>query len=370
MIPRRLHLLPCALLLCILTLLGAIFLFAVGIDALQGRSDFQFFADSNTYHEAASGGIPTIQGIGDAIAITGNFLGPLLILWLAGENDYVVLVLNAVLMYLSIRIIAKSLGLDALRLLIVLLLNPLTISSLLSVNKEILSVLFLALLIRAYCNRSVLTFILAMAVSVLVRWQLTVFFLILIGLTGRWNPVRRHRGVSIVLLLLALSALYVALAPILEPVQVNFESAAAEYEGSGFYEWLIDVQNAGLYWLIFPLKAAHLLFGSGLRMDRLLNPTEIYNDVWQLLHSTATLVLFVFLWRARRARLANDLFFISVVYVAVFAITPIYAARYFYMVYVLWAVALVSRTPFPPLIGSRAKGLTRGRASHAFGLST
>jgi hypothetical protein len=160
------------------------------------------------------------------------------------------------------------------------------------------------------------------------------------------------------------------LAPILEPVQLNFESSAAEYEGSGLYEWLIGMQNSGYYWLIFPIKAAHLLFASGLRMDRLLNPTEIYNDMWQLLHSTATLILFLFLWRARRARLANDFFFISVVYIAVFAITPIYAARYFYPVYVLWAVALVTRAPFPLLIEGRSRRLRRARTVRPVELST
>jgi hypothetical protein len=352
----RLRLLPCALLLALITLLGFAFLFLIGIDALEGRSSFQFFADSDTYHAAATGGLPSVEGIAGAVTITGNFLGPLLILWAAGENYYAVLVLNALIMYVSLYLIAKAMRLDAFGLLVILLLNPMTVSSLLSVNKEILALFFIALLIRAYVTRSAFTVLLALIVSVLARWQLTVFLVLLLILTNAWNPLRNYRLATVLVLLAALSAIYVVLAPILEPVQINFESAAMDYEGSGLFEWLVAMQNRGYYWLIFPLKAIHLLFISGLRFDRLLKPEQIYNDVWQLLHSTATLILCVVLWRARRLRLSNDLVFFSVVYVAVFATTPIYAARYFYAVYVLWAIALVAGSPNPPLISRRGKG--------------
>jgi hypothetical protein len=171
------------------------------------------------------------------------------------------------------------------------------------------------------------------------------------------------------LLLVGLSIVYVVLAPILEPVQENFDFSAAEYEGGGSYNLLLDYQNAGWYWLVFPLKAAHLMFATGLRFDRLLSPTLIYNDVWQLLHSTAMLLMFIVLWRARRLRLRNDLIFISAVYAAIFAMTPIYVPRYFYPVYILWALALVSPSASPPILGGtqpkrRAQGKPRRGASH------
>jgi hypothetical protein len=61
-----------------------------------------------------------------------------------------------------------------------------------------------------------------------------------------------------------------------------------------------------------------------------------------LLHSTATLVMFLLRCLSRRVSLRNDLIYLSVVYIAVFSISPIYSPRYFYPVYVLWAAALLS----------------------------
>jgi len=340
---------PATALVAVLTLLGAVFLYFFGIDALEARSDFQFFADSATYHEAARGDLAKVQTLVDLVGISVNFLGPLVLLRLAGENYYAVLALNALLLAFSVASLARSMRLDALKLLLVLLANPLTISSLLSVNKEILSLVFVALLVRAYVAGSLGALLLAALVSMLVRWQLTAFLVVLLMLVGRWNPLRERRVVTLLGLLIALSFVYVQLAAVLEPVRLNFEMSAAEYEGSGAYQWLVERQDSGLYWLVFPLKAAHLLFATGLRFDRLLSPNEIYNDVWQLLHSTMTLVLFIALARARRVTIANDLVYLSLTYLAVFALTPIYTPRYFYPVYVFWAIAMVVRSDRPAL---------------------
>lgn len=339
---RTRRVLPLALAMVLLTCAGAIFLAALGIDAIEGRSEFQFFADSSTYHELARGTLLGVDGPGDLITIAANFLGPLMVLRLAGENYYAVLLINAVLMFLSIASISKTLRLDALRMGALLFCNPLTVSSLLSVNKEVLSLVFAALLLRALAERSAVLLVVAAAVALLVRWQLTLVLVVVTVLMALARPAGHRRRILFVGLLLALSALYVALLPIFEPVRATFELSASEYEGSGLYEWLVGMQESGSYWLVFPLKAAHLLFGMGLRFDRLVAPSSIYNDVWQLLHSTATLVIFLALWRRRRVAFNNDLVFISAIYIAVFALSPIYSPRYFYVVYVLWAAALAS----------------------------
>lgn len=323
--------------LSVLALLGLLFLAAAGIDALEGRNELQFFADSPTYHEAARGDLLHIEGLADMVGVAGNFLGPWLLIQLAGDSYYLVLVLNALLMGLSIASLSRSLQLDAVRLLGWLFLNPITLSSLLAVNKEVISLVVVALLVRALVRRSPATLLLAVAVSVLVRWQMTAVLIVAAVMLAPIHP-RRWRWAALALLLGLLSTAYVLLAPVLEPIRANFEFAAADYEGSGFYEWLVGLQDAGWYWLIFPIKAAHLLFGMGLRFDRLLAPVNIYNDIWQLLHSTSLLVLFVVLWRGRRLRLGNDLIYASLIYLAVFAITPIYTPRYFYPVFVLWAL--------------------------------
>ena len=52
--------------------------------------------------------------------------------------------------------------------------------------------------------------------------------------------------------------------------------------------------------------------------------------------------------RRGRLTLRNDLVYMSLIYIAVFAITPIYTPRYFYPVYVMWAAALC--TPRPAIV--------------------
>lgn len=343
------------LLVALIAVCGAAFLAWNGIDALEGRSEFHFFADSPTYHEAARGDLSHIESAADLLSVAGNFLGPLIILWLAGENYYAVLALNSIVLIYSTWSLSSTLRIDALRLAGWLLLNPITISSVLSVNKEILSLLFVALLMRGWTRQSWVSLTIALAISIMVRWQLTVAMVVLLAMLTWTNPFRDHRYLSLTFLLLLLSAAYVAMAPLLEPIRLNFEHAAAEYEGSGLYEQLVAWQDGGAYWAVFPLKAAHLLFGMGLRLDRLLAPENIYNDVWQLLHSTALLILFCVLLRQRRMNLRNDLVYVSAIYVAIFAITPIYTPRYFYPVYVLWVLALCARDPASVLLGLRGR---------------
>ena len=323
-----------------MTLAGALFLHLAGIDALEERNAFQFFADSQTYHEIARGGLATFDSGIELVGVAVNFLGPLLLLFVAGENYYAMLVLNALMLAWAIASIARSLGLDPFRFLLVLVCNPLVLSSLLSVNKEMLSIVFLALLLRACVARSAGAWIAAAVVSLLVRWQLTLVLLTVAFVVGPLNPLRERRWTTIAAIVLGLSLLYVLLGETLAPIRVNFEFAAEDYEGSGLYESLNSLQNDGWYWAVFPVKAVHLLFGNGLRLDRLFHPDNIYNDVFQLLHSLALLLLFTALVRAGRAKVSNDLVYLSLLYIAIFAITPIYSPRYFLPVYVLWAAAL------------------------------
>lgn len=348
------------ILLMVVFLFGVGFLYFVGIDALEGRNEFEFFADSESYHEAAAAGLPLTQ----TIAIGGNLLGPLLILRLTGSNYYLVMLANLVLMYIAVRIMSESLGVNPFKLLMVLLLNPMTLSSLMSVNKEIISIVVLALVIRSFKSRSMLALVLALPLSLMVRWQLTLFVFAMLGVVSAWNPLRPHRWLTYIASLLLLSIVYIKMAQIFEGIQENFDSGVAEYEGSGFFEFLVRLQGQGLYWLVFPIKVAHLLFGLGVRFDRLINPVVFYNDVFQVLHSTATLLMFFALLRSGRARLSNDLVYISAIYVLVFAMTPIYASRYFYLVYVLWALAILSPNPFPRVLPGRLAVARRNPAGN------
>jgi hypothetical protein len=103
---------------------------------------------------------------------------------------------------------------------------------------------------------------------------------------------------------------------------------------------LLALQDDGLYFLVFPVKALHLLFALGLRFDRLFTPTSIYNDVFIVLHCSVSLFVWLAVLRRHAFKLSNDLVFASLVFLIVFCLSPIYAPRYLFPVFVVWVLVL------------------------------
>jgi hypothetical protein len=334
-----------ALVLGCVTVLSAAFLLTVGSDALADRNPFQFFADSRTYMRIYAGEQSLAN---DALlSVSDNYVGPLLVLRIMRGNIYLVMLFNVVLFWLSTLTITAALRLDPLKVGGLLLLSPLTISSLLSVNKEIFVLPFMALAILGYTRRSWTTLLLALGASVLVRWQLTAFFLIALAASTPIGRVGRRRVLVILLLLGLSSAAYLLLSNVFAAVIAVVERSVLEDfdQGSGLFTVLNAYQQRGLYFLVFPLKAAHLLFALGLRVDRFLHPTNIYNDLFVGLHCTVTLVALLGLISRRLLTLRSDLIFASLMFLVVFCLSPIYAPRYLYPVFVTWVLVL-SGAPF------------------------
>ncbi len=105
---------------------------------------YSVYADSNTYINFYNGFANAFSD--ELLGVSTNYLGPLLVQPLLQGNIYLVMLLNVYLFTHSIIHIARLLGLDPLKVTLILLLSPLMISTLLSVNKEIFLFPFLALL--------------------------------------------------------------------------------------------------------------------------------------------------------------------------------------------------------------------------------
>ena len=327
------------LLLTAFALLGGVFLYLVGIDAINEKNPFQFFSDSNTYHRTYAGEAKNFDGT--LISVSGNYLGPLLILNLLGGDPYLVMLLNVSIYFASLLRITTLLKLEPLKVGLLLLLSPMTISSLLSVNKEIFIFPFIAFALTGYIRRSFTAIVLAMLFSIVARWQLTAFYLVMLMISA--TPVRifKRRGTVLIVTLLAASALYLVMQRLLEPVIAAVELSIENYDegGSGLFEVFLGYQKQGLYFLIFPLKALHLLFASAIRL-RQIDESNIYNHLFVAAHCAVTLLVFAgLLWR-RALRLRSDLIFATAVFLTVFCLSPIYAPRYLYAVFVIWMLVL------------------------------
>lgn len=319
-------------------IIGALFLHYVGIEALQHEIKFQFYADASIYHQYLGEAVSVIPPE-ELVQLLKNFLGPWLILKLAHSNYYAVMGLNIIIFWLSIELIARATQAKRVLLYILLLANPITLSSLLSVNKEIISLLVVATLIHSIANGSRWGLFLALVCSILVRWQLSIFCLNVIFAFSSLNPLHKKRLFFCALLLCMASVLAVATSAAINNIDA-FNLEEDGYKGYGLFNFLVAWQELGFYWLVFIPKSLHMLFGLGLRVDRLLNPVNLYNDVWQLLHSMAMLLIFVMLFVSRRISIKNDLMFLSIIYLIIFMLSPIYVPRYFYPVYIFWIVCL------------------------------
>ncbi len=322
---------------------AAMFLFWIGADALAEQHPFQFFADSNTYHRTYEGDALNFDGI--LIGVDSNYLGPLTVLRLLQGNIYLVMLLNVCMFTFAITHIAKLLGIDPLRVALLLFLSPLTASSLLSVNKEIFLFPFLALALHGHMRRSWRFMALALCCSILVRWQLAGFYIALLVLAGPFRLVRSRLTVLVTLLLL-ISVIYRLIQPVIEPILAYVQNSIDTYEGggSGLFEWELALQNQGLYFLVFPIKAFHLLFGMGFKVDKILNPIEIYNDLFVSGHCAVAFLTFVALAWRRKLSLRSDWVFVAMIFLAIFCVTPVFAPRYLYFVFVL-GVLMLSGAP-------------------------
>ncbi len=337
----------------VFTALALLFLALIGRAALQDQDLFQFYADSITYHRVYEGDLDLSSGT--LIGVASNYVGPMLVLNLAGGSAYIVALLNILVFTLSVDSISKTMGLDAPKFAGLLMLSPLTVSSLLSVNKEVFFFPFLALALVAYTRRSTLAMILAILVSILFRWQLLIFYLVLLALIHGPKLVKR-RSMVIALLLVAISAIYVMTLDWLAPVLAVSEASIADFDGgSGLFEATLNYQKEGLYFLVFPVRALHLLFGMGLRFGPMFSPEDIYNDLFVAIHCLVSLIMFGLVLKRGQLSLRSDIVFSAIVFTALMSVSPIFAPRYLYPVFVVLVLTLAGAPTVLPRARSRPR---------------
>lgn len=327
------------LLMAAFSIAAMVFLYLIGIDALADKHPFQFFSDSNTYHRTYAGEAENFDG--ELVAVNGNYLGPMVLLALVGGNPYLAMLINVGIFYFSMLWITARLQLDPVKVAALLLLSPMTLSTLLSVNKEIFLFPFIAFALHGYMRRSLTATLVALALSILARWQLTAFYLVILAISVTPVRVFKSRATVLVYALVGASVMYLLLQQWIEPVIAAVEANLETYDGggSGLFELFLNLQKQGLYFLIFPFKALHLLFASAIRL-RQIDAENIYNNLFVAGHCLVALAIFGWMVLKRPVRLKSDLIFASVIFLAVFCLSPVYAPRYLYTVYVVWVLVL------------------------------
>lgn len=320
--------------------LAITFFFFLGDAMLNEEIGIRLFADSTTY-ELEAYALRDLSAI-QLMIFNPNYFGPISILRLLDGSRWGVLVLNLLVFTLALSILFKAVELNRKLFVVLLLINPMTFSSLLSINKEIFSLLTISLMIYGIRHKSILASLACLVISVLARWQLGLFVVVLWVLISPLNILRHRRVWTLLLSIIFVSVAYSAMQNVywFSGVGEVAMVGAADWEGTGMWEWFLQVQNAGGYFLIFPLKVLQAMFGILVYIDKMIDPPELgfYNYVVVMLHALIMLFVLVYVFANKRLNVENNAFYFALLYMLIFAVTPIYAPRYFYPVFVLLCV--------------------------------
>ena len=348
---------------CILVLyivLNSVVLYFVYVSpSLDGTSDLRIGADSFTYlwnagiHRnalAARWGLSDGTTPVELISTGGSLIGPVVIGRLLRSN-FLILCFNYILFFFAVRLFAKSVPLRAPLLMLLLLVNPAILVSLLTLNKEILVLVSLAMFCKYISSdgRSRLLLFGALLVALFARWQQFLIIIVYLMLVGGLNPLRQRRKMTICLLVLfitisapfLLSTIYV-----LDSADILERLGSSDSLQSQFAVMLTNAQDHYLYFAVVLPKIAINLYSGAFHFERTaegLLSKEIYSLFIAPLSSLCNVVVTIWFIVTRRFRLNNDRLFFAVIYALIFAILPYEHGRYFLPVYVLLCVEITTR---------------------------
>lgn len=315
--------------------------------SLEGTGGLRLAADSGTYIALVAA---MTANPAQLISIGANYLGPFLILRLTNSDHLAVALLNCGLFLLSYMAVVRSLDLDRRKFVALLCVNPMLGISLLSVNKEILAFACAAFTAAYLAGAGRRWLIPALVFSVLARWQMTLVVLILLLVRGRLNPFRRHRGLTLVLMVAAISVLYPPVLSVHLAAGLESQFTASQFASTagltGLFSTIQD--NYGFFLLVIP-KVLLSYFGNLLRLfDYVVRPdridySDVYNNVVVLGHQVCMALAFFAALRKRRFRLASENIYFLAVYSIVFAISLLINYRYFFPLYLLVCIELCRR---------------------------
>ncbi len=341
---------------CILILfivLTSVLLFFVYVNpSLNGTNGLRIGADSDYYlwfaglrKEAPSPDLGyTYDGVPELVSIGGDILSPVMIARLLGSN-ILILCFNYLLFFVAVRLFAQSVPMRAPLLTLLLLVNPAVLVSILTVNKEILVLVSVAMLCKymASDGKSRLLLLGALLIGLFGRWQhfvITIFFLMLVG---RVNPLRRRRNLTICVLVLSIT---VAVSYFSSTIYVLIGMRSGDSLQSKMGLMLATAQDHFLYFaVVLPKIAQDLYSGAFLygRISKARPSVDIYNTVIAPLSSLANIVVTIWFIATRRFSLDNDRLFFAVVYMLLFGVLPFAQCRYCLPAYYFLCVEIATR---------------------------
>lgn len=328
---------------------AAFFFYLVAEPALLRETFVRIGADSQTYIEIARYLELTGQfTLDNAVSLSFNYFGPVLLLLLTDYNHALIFAINTLVFALSLLALARHYEFHRFWFVALLLLNPITLLSLTTVNKEVLGLAGILYLFVYLRSGRPWHLVLAVGLAAMTRWQQVAFILILLPylrflrLDARlftWGPI---------LALMVASAVYPFVSHIFDFTgdtdAINIRNQYAQ--AGGLVPLLNRLQENFLYWIAFIPKALLNYVGNFPRVVRVFDPNDpadFYNRVL-VGHQLAMLVLLVGItlrWRFRFRLLETQ---IILIYSILYCISLGISYRYFYPIYPMFALLLTLRS--------------------------
>ena len=324
--------------LYIYILFGFIFLLTIGIRAVKGEIDFEFYADSETYIDY----VKEIDTIRELLLSNPNLIGPTLILKSLNSNFIAVFLFNALIIIFFFNQFSRIFKLNRHTFFSYLLVSPMFFSSLITINKEVLTLLSITFFFKYYNRKSFIFLLLSIISAIFVRWQMLLFIIALTFLFNKINPFKEMAKLSLILLLVFVSILYYFNLDQFENfnaiAQLGQETAT---EGTGLYNYFINIQNSSPVGYVFAFipKFLFLFIGLIARYSKFLDKAEFYNYTIVFIQSLLNLFTLFKLYR-NKIYFNNIFLFSAIVYCIIFSLSPIYSPRYLFTAYILMAISL------------------------------
>ncbi len=305
----------------------------------NGDTSMRIDADALNYFEASR----YYDELGLILIVNPNMLGPILIIKALDSNPFLILLLNLSILFLIMKVTFANSAIDPLKFTLLLLLNPLLLPSVLTVNKEIISLASIALLLAYLNNRKVMYLLFAILIAFFARWQL----ILLIMLVAVLLNLRRIKLMSIPnrgIVLLSLFVLNMLIPVFLSNIVNIYDANTKETQEAalgGVMNKLNNMQNSFLFFLAVIPKILFNLFGNLLKPISLITNfskydfKDLYNNVFLLGHQYMNFILLIYVFMKKKISISQDEVLVFLMYCILYSMGPLIQYRYFFPLYII-----------------------------------
>jgi hypothetical protein len=315
--------------------------------SFTGENNLRIGADSQVYLDIA-GFVGSNKGTSQEdvalVTLSGNLLGPVLVATLL-QSLWGIALFNTLLFVLSLWVASHLPGVRLGPFFCLLVLDPTLIPALLTLNKEILSLLGVILFVRYVTSerKTLLQLLLLLSVSLLARWEQAAVTGVVLALSSQRSPLKHRPKFVIVALILIVTMAY----PVLVRSGIADIAHMIAFAGEGSTGPILNnIQASYGFPLVIIPKVMINLFG------HLLSPRLFISDFFvqdpgdiQIyfvlpLHCLAMFLIVVVAAAKKKLTLKKPTIYWCAIYQVVTAVSPVLQTRYQYPVYVILCLEL------------------------------